>query len=205
MRTITVPKKLNRDFLRIEFPMKGEKDETDKKKREDFNMEQKKKRNEKIEQFVKPGNPGAKFRKIYDKMLARLELPKHVKEQLGLSQTTGAPITAAAEPPKESPPVNPVKEDIKNPPAIPATIPEEEETKDAEKMDYKTVLQNGRYQLIPSFFNMVRTLKREKREFAIVFRSFGKDLKPVVAEFNAYRDFLIVFSKSVTFKNGKKK
>jgi len=144
-------------------------------------MEQKKKVNEKTGAFVKPGNPGAKFKKIYDKMLMKLELPKHVKDQLGIS---GPAVSAS---PSEIDPQNPVKEDIKNPPPIPGSIPEEiEGEKDAEKIDYKTFLQNGRYNLIPSFLNMIKNLKKAKREFAIVFRSFGTDIKGAVAEFNAY-------------------
>eukprot|EP01022_Parablepharisma_sp_SALTPOND_P006343 TRINITY_DN1258_c0_g1_i1.p1 TRINITY_DN1258_c0_g1~~TRINITY_DN1258_c0_g1_i1.p1 ORF type:complete len:615 (+),score=67.56 TRINITY_DN1258_c0_g1_i1:2162-4006(+) len=177
--------KLCRDFLTKEFPSKGEKDEPDRQKREEFNTAQKKKRNEKIEVFVKPGNPGAKFKKTYEKMLAKLELPKHVKEQLGVSQ-----VPPAAEPSKEEL-KDPVKEDVKNPPAVPGTIPEEAEGgKDVENIDYKTLLQNGRYYLIPSFFSMIRSLKKAKREFAIVFRSFGSDLKGAVAEFNAYSFYL---------------
>ena len=85
----------NRDFLKSELPDKGDKDEPDQKKRKEFNAEQKKRRYERIEQFVKPGSPGVKFKKIFDKMLTRLELPKHVKEQLGISQApTGEKVEA---------------------------------------------------------------------------------------------------------------
>lgn len=47
-------------------------------------------------------------------------------------------------------------------------------------------LQRHRYSLIPSFFKLVERLKEEKRDFVVVFRSFGHDLKDVIAEFNAY-------------------
>ena len=82
--------------MRAEFPSKGEKDEPDEKKRKEFNSSQKMKIAELIEQFVKPGNPGAKFKKSYDKMLAKLELPKHVKDQIGVSQTI-APVEKSPE------------------------------------------------------------------------------------------------------------
>ena len=87
-----------RDFLKKEFPKKEEKDEPDANKRNEFNREQKKRISDKLELFIKPGNPGVKFKKVYDKMLAKLELPKHVKEQLGISQA--APSGEKAEPAK---------------------------------------------------------------------------------------------------------
>lgn len=44
----------------------------------------------------------------------------------------------------------------------------------------------GKYHLIPSFFRTIIYLKKAKREFAIVFRTFGKDLENVVFEFNKF-------------------
>ena len=44
----------------------------------------------------------------------------------------------------------------------------------------------GRYFLIPSFFRLLIFLKKSKREFSIVFRTFGLDLKSVVYEFNKF-------------------
>lgn len=60
-------------------------EEPDPTKRTEHNDQQRQKILEKLLLFTKPGNPGAKFKKVSDKMLANLELPKHVKEQLGLS------------------------------------------------------------------------------------------------------------------------
>ena len=135
-----------------------------------------------MELFVKPGNSGVKFKKNFDKMLAKLELPKHVKDQLGISQP--GPAAEASK--------DPAKEDVKNPPPVPGAIPEEAEVETDNKIDYLKLLQSGRYHIIPSFFSLVRSLKKAKREFAIVFRSFGIDLKGVVAEFNA-----LVFSRLI--------
>lgn len=65
-------------------------------------------------------------------------------------------------------------------------IPEEKEAgKEKEEKDYKELLSNGRYFLIPSFFSLMRALKKAKRDYAIVFRSFGNDIAGVVSEFNA--------------------
>jgi len=44
----------------------------------------------------------------------------------------------------------------------------------------------GRYHLIPSFFRTISSLKKQKREFAVCFRTFGKDLPLVIWEFNQF-------------------
>jgi len=44
----------------------------------------------------------------------------------------------------------------------------------------------GRFHLIPSFFRTLIYLKKQKREFSVVFRTFGEDLKAVVWEFNQF-------------------
>ena len=48
--------------------------------------------------------------------------------------------------------------------------------------EYKTKMElfgEGKYFLIPSFFRTLIYLKKAKREFSIVFRSFGNDLPHV--------------------------
>ena len=52
-------------------------------------------------------------------------------------------------------------------------------------MTCKDCLRSGRYQLIPAFFTMLRYLKKTKRQFGIVFHTFGSELPRVIAEFNA--------------------
>jgi len=133
---------------------KSEEEEPDKAARDNFNKEQEMKIQERINQFVMPDNPGAKFKKNFDKMLSKLELPQHIKDQLNITTT---------------------EEEVKN-----------------EDIDYLTLLKGGRYYLIPSFFALVKELKNANRDFAIVFRSFGTELKPVIAEFNAYELFRAV-------------
>jgi hypothetical protein len=44
----------------------------------------------------------------------------------------------------------------------------------------------GKYHLIPSFFRTLIFLKKQKREFAVCFRTFGKDIKTIVWEFNSF-------------------
>jgi hypothetical protein len=52
-------------------------------------------------------------------------------------------------------------------------------------MRYK-LFNQGRYHLIPSFFRTLMYLKKQKKEFAISFRTFGTDLDDVVYEFDKF-------------------
>lgn len=44
----------------------------------------------------------------------------------------------------------------------------------------------GKYYLIPSFFRTLMYLKKQKKEFAIAFRTFGNELDTVIHEFNMF-------------------
>lgn len=44
----------------------------------------------------------------------------------------------------------------------------------------------GRYHIIPAFWRLLIFLKKSKKEFAIVFRTFGQDLENVIYEFNSF-------------------
>lgn len=44
----------------------------------------------------------------------------------------------------------------------------------------------GRYHIIPSFFRMLMFLKKQKKEFAVAFRTFGSELENVVYEYNKF-------------------
>mmetsp|Transcript_27129 Transcript_27129/g.48682 ORF Transcript_27129/g.48682 Transcript_27129/m.48682 type:complete len:499 (-) Transcript_27129:35-1531(-) len=48
------------------------------------------------------------------------------------------------------------------------------------------LFKDGKVFLLPSFFRFVMGLRKAKREFAVVFRSFGTDLHDVVYEFNRF-------------------
>jgi hypothetical protein len=50
----------------------------------------------------------------------------------------------------------------------------------------KEIFKDGKLQIFNSFFRMMINLKKHKREFSIVLRSFNNDLAPVIAEFNLY-------------------
>jgi len=69
---------------------------------------------------------------------------------------------------------------------------EEQEAQKGEKkltQDQKYLMEmfgEGRYHIIPSFFRTIIFLKKQKREFAVVFRTFGDDLNKVTWEFNKF-------------------
>lgn len=44
----------------------------------------------------------------------------------------------------------------------------------------------GKYYIIPSFFRLMMYMKKQKREFAVVFNTFGNELENVVYEYNKF-------------------
>ena len=55
-----------------------------------------------------------------------------------------------------------------------------------DKRMLRELFSDGRYSLIPGFFRTLMYLKKQKQEFAVVFRTFGQDLKLVVHEFDKF-------------------
>lgn len=56
----------------------------------------------------------------------------------------------------------------------------------AEEQRWLKIFTEGKFNLVPSFFKLLNGLKKAKREFAIVFRSFGNELPDVIWEFNKF-------------------
>lgn len=50
----------------------------------------------------------------------------------------------------------------------------------------KEVFGSALFHIIPSFFKALMYLKKAKREFAVVFRTFGSDLENLIWEFNKF-------------------
>jgi Dpy-30 motif len=73
-------------------------------------------------------------------------------------------------------------------------IPEEEKKEEInpvideedEKELIRRIFESGRMLLIPSFFRLIQELKKNKREFAVIFRTFGEELSNVKEEFNLF-------------------
>jgi hypothetical protein len=50
----------------------------------------------------------------------------------------------------------------------------------------------GQYQIVPAFFNLLRHLRDQGREFSLTFRTFGADTRRIANEFNAFCEGLIM-------------
>ena len=55
-----------------------------------------------------------------------------------------------------------------------------------ERMMNAALFGEGYYHLIPSFYRTLMYLKKQKRDFSCVFRSFGSDCSNLVNEFNRF-------------------
>ena len=108
-------------------------------------------------------------------MLKSLLLPKGAREELGIQGEGGMPA------PTEEPAKKDNQEDSDNEEQIAERVRKAEET----KMVYK-LFKEGRYHLIPGFFRTLMFLKKQKKEFSVVFRTFGVDLPEVVFEFDKF-------------------
>ena len=111
-------------------------------------------------------------------MLKALSLPKGAKEELNYPPEVAEKILKG----------EPLFTDKKNEGEDEGS----DEENDANKTEGPTEEQQlmmemfgeGKYHIIPSFFRTLIFLKKQKREFAVCFRTFGKDLKNIVWEFN---------------------
>lgn len=118
--------------------------------------------------FARPGGLGAKFKNTYEKMLKALQLPKGAKEELDFPPEIAEKILKG----------EPLWEEEEK---VEAEEEEEEEEENSNKLSLEqkmkmTMFGEGRYHLTPSFFRTLIQLKKQKREFAVVFRTFGSDL-----------------------------
>jgi hypothetical protein len=106
-------------------------------------------------------------------MLKSLNLPKGAREELGMTGDCMEPVE------EEDQKKNGEDSDDE------ATIAARASDLADKKMRYK-LFKDGHYYLIPSFFRTLMYLKKQKKEFAISFRTFGVDLEDVVYEFDKF-------------------
>jgi hypothetical protein len=124
-------------------------------------------------------------------MIKSLSLPKAAKEELGITEETNfAKGGSQVEPSGES---EQRKETVTN--MSQAEEVEDEEQKKESKEEAKAnedfkmlmlIFGEGKYHLVPSFFRTLIYLKKAKKEFSILFRTFGADLLNTVFEFNKF-------------------
>lgn len=128
-------------------------------------------------QFARPGGAGAKFKNQFDKMIKQLTLPKGAREELGIGEDGSMP---ADEETAEEDKNEDDEEDVD-----PAKVAEQAKLKAERKMN-ATLFNEGKYHLIPSFWRLLMYMKKQKREFAVVFDSFGDQMDNAVYEFNKF-------------------
>lgn len=149
-------------YLREAYPDgEGKTSDTNKRIRED-----------RILSFAEKGAVGGKFRNTRERMMKALNLPKGAKEELNY-------------PPSIVDKIN------KGEPLWDEEHEGDEESKKSgrltdEQKNLLTMFGEGKYHLIPSFFRTLIFLKKQKREFSVLFRTFGEDLDQVVWEFNRF-------------------
>ena len=128
-----------------------------------------------IARFAQAGGLGSKFKNTSEKLLKNLALPKGAKEELGIVGDNGM------EPEQEQ---NQTAQDPDH--SEDEDTRRENERKAFDKRMLRELYGEGRYHMIPSFFRTLMYLKKNKQEFAVVFRTFGNDLKNVVHEFDKF-------------------
>lgn len=159
------------DYIDAAFPvLADDKPEADRAERESVRSNLRSK-------FSQPGGQGSKFKNTAEKLIKNLALPKGAKDELGIQGENGMEAEAdEAEQQEAVEEDNDENEDVKR----------ENARKAHDKRMLRELFSDGRYSLIPGFFRTLIYLKKQKQEFAVVFRTFGQDLKLVVHEFDKF-------------------
>ena len=109
-------------------------------------------------------------------MLKQLSLPKGAKDELGIVGDHGM------EPEQDAPKTG----DNEDQQSDDEDVKKEKERLANEKRLLRELYGEGRYHLVPSFFRTLMYLKKQKKEFSVIFRSFGTELDPVIWEYNKF-------------------
>ena len=132
--------------------------------------------------FARPGGPGAKFKNQQEKLMKTLGLPKGAKEELGISGEDGTLKVEESEQEEEKKKDGDGEESEELDPKAKAEL----EAKKYEKKMNAILFGEGKYFLVPSFFRTLMYLKKQKKEFSVIFRTFGTELDPVIWEYNKF-------------------
>lgn len=111
-------------------------------------------------------------------MIKALTLPKGAREELGISDDGKMQMDEDDD--EEQKQLNSEDEDVD-----PAKVAEQARLKAERKMNAK-LFGEGKYHIIPSFWRLMMYMKKQKREFAVTFNTFGSELENVVYEFNKF-------------------
>ena len=141
---------------------------------EEMNEERKSLKIKDMCEICEPNQPGFKFRRNFEDMRKKLRVDEKIQIDLGLKLEN----TKLDE--------NALKEE-QNPKFI--DLGEDYDRKDK----FRTVFRNSYHNIIISFFNMLIALKKNKQDFALVFRFFGhneNEIQQFIYEFNCFIDCL---------------
>ena len=111
-----------------------------------------------------------------------LGLPKGAKEELGISGEDGTLKVEESDQEEEKKKDGDGEESEELDPKAKAEL----EAKKFEKKMNAILFGEGKYFMVPSFFRTLMYLKKQKKEFSVVFRSFGTELDPVIWEYNKF-------------------
>ncbi len=109
-----------------------------------------------------------------------MNLPKAARDELGIGEDGVMPgVSEHSSPDKKDAHTDEEEEHDQQ-----ARLESERRRKDARMM--RELYGEGKYYLIPSFLRTLMYLKKQKKEFAISFRTFGNELDTVIHEFNSF-------------------
>ena len=140
---------------------------------------------DRLSSFARPGGLGSKFKNTYEKMQRALNLPKGAKEELNYGPDLAEKIQRGEALWEED-----KKDEMSGDDDAEVGAPGDDdggaERLSEDEKRLMTMFGEGKYHLIPSFFRTLIYLKKQRREFAVAFRTFGKDLPLVTWEFNQF-------------------
>ena len=111
-----------------------------------------------------------------------MSLPKGAKEELGISGDE----TLKYDDEEEQKATNLRKERLAEDEELDPEKEAEFERQRHERKMNAALFGDGFYHLIPSFYRTLMYLKKQKREFSLIFRTFGNDKENFVYEFNRF-------------------
>ena len=120
--------------------------------------------------IVEQGNPGIKFKRMFEDMRKKLRVDEKIQVDLGLKLDNSK-----------------LDEKILNEKVTPKFNELGEEYDRKEK--FRRIFKNSYHKIIISFFSMMIALKKNKQDFAVVFRFFGHDqadIEEFIYEFNCF-------------------
>lgn len=123
--------------------------------------------------IVEPSNPGFKFKKQFEDMRKKLRVDDKIQQDFGLKLDNT----------KLDEKLLLTKEETK------FTQLKEEDKLTEKKTKFRRIFKNSYHKIILSFYGMMISLRKAKRDFCIVFRFFGhddEDIEEFFYEFNSF-------------------